>query len=114
MTGISRTTGVMLTRREHISQSIVDILTTPIGSRLMRRNYGSFLPQMGDHPATSANRLRLIAASAQAVMKWEPRTRVGRIGIRFNAQGQCEIAIARRDTGTGQSVTSTVIVGAHA
>lgn len=114
MTGISRTTGRMLTRREHIRQSIDDILTTPIGSRLMRRNYGSFLPQLVDHPATGANRLRLIAATAQAIMKWEPRTRVSRIAIRFNAQGRCEISIARRDTQSGESVTSSVIVGAQA
>ena len=114
MTGISRATGRMLTRRDHIRQSIDDILTTPIGSRLMRRNYGSFLPQLVDHPATGANRLRLIAATAQAIMKWEPRTRVSRIAIRFNAQGRCEISIARRDTHSTESVTSSVIVGAQA
>ncbi len=114
MTGMSRTTGLMLTRREHINQSITDILTTPIGSRVMRRNYGSFLPQLVDHPATGANRLRLIAATAQAIMKWEPRTRVSRIAIRFNAQGHCQISIARRDTQSGEAVTSSVIVGAAA
>lgn len=114
MTGLSRTTGRMLTRREHIHQSITDILTTPIGSRVMRRNYGSFLPQLVDHPATGANRLRLIAATAQAIMKWEPRTRVSRIAIRFNATGQCEISIARRDINSGEAVTSSVVVGASA
>lgn len=114
MTGISRTTGHMLTRSEHIRQSIADILTTPIGSRLMRRNYGSFLPQLVDHPATSANRLRLIAATAQAIMKWEPRTRVSRIAIRFNAAGQCEISIARRDTHRSDVLTSSVSVGGTA
>lgn len=114
MTGISRITGRMLTRSEHIRQSITDILTTPIGSRLMRRNYGSFLPQLVDHPATAANRLRLIAATAQAIMKWEPRTRVNRIDIRFNARGQCEISIARRDTHGGDVVTHSVSVGGTA
>ena len=56
MSGISRATGKVLTRREHIAQSINDILTTPIRTRLMRRNYGSYLPQLVDHPATAANR----------------------------------------------------------
>lgn len=41
MTGMSRETGKALDEAAHISQSIRDILTTPVGSRLMRRTYGS-------------------------------------------------------------------------
>jgi phage baseplate assembly protein W len=111
MSGISKTTGKVLTRREHIRQSIADILTTPIGTRLMRRNYGSFLPQLVDHPATDANRLRLIAATAQAIMKWEPRTRLLRVNVGFNAQGKCQLSIVRRDTNGTDSVAFTVTVG---
>lgn len=112
MSGISNTTGVMLTRREHIRQSISDILRTPINSRLMRRNYGSFLPQLVDHPATDANRLRLIAATAQAIMKWEPRTRLISVKVTFTAQGQCQLSIVRRDTNSDDKVTFAVSVGA--
>lgn len=110
MTGMSRATGRSIALRDHISQSIGDILTTSIGDRLMRRTYGSYLPQLVDHPATEANRLRLIAATAQAIMKWEPRTRVQRITTSFNAQGRCVIAIARRDLHSGAAVNSTVTV----
>ncbi len=42
-TGMSRETGVTLVELEHIRQSVRDILTTPLGSRVMRRNYGSLL-----------------------------------------------------------------------
>ena len=114
MTGISSTTGQMLTRREHIRQSIADILGTPIGSRLMRRNYGSYLPQLVDHPATAANRLRLIAATAQAIMKWEPRTRLLSVTVAFNAAGKCQLSIRRRDTDSLDTTSSTVTVGASA
>lgn len=114
MSGISTITGRMLARREHIGQSIADIISTPIGTRLMRRNYGSFLPQLVDHPATAANRLRLIAATAQAIMKWEPRTRVLRVTVGFNAQGKCELSIVRRDTNSADSVALKVTVGAAA
>ncbi|WP_432731304.1 GPW/gp25 family protein [Variovorax sp. W6] len=114
MSGISKTTGKVLSRREHIGQSIDDILTTAIRTRLMRRNYGSFLPQLVDHPATAANRLRLIAATAQAIMKWEPRTRLLRVTVAFNAQGKCQILFVRRDTNSVDSTTFTVTVAGAA
>lgn len=41
--GMNRETGKALTGIEHIQQSIRDILVTPIGSRVMRRKYGSAL-----------------------------------------------------------------------
>ena len=34
----------------HLKQSISNILTTPIGSRIMRRDYGSNLFNKIDHP----------------------------------------------------------------
>lgn len=37
-------TGGAIDRLAHIRQSIADILTTRIGSRVMRREYGSQLP----------------------------------------------------------------------
>ena len=43
MTGMDRETGKSLSGIEHLRQSIRDILTTPIGSRVMRRDYGSRL-----------------------------------------------------------------------
>ena len=46
---MSRNTGLSLSSEaDQIRQSIQDILTTPIGSRIMRRNYGSLLPQLID------------------------------------------------------------------
>jgi hypothetical protein len=53
MKGMSRTTGKYLDDLEHLKQSIVDILTTPIGSRIMRCEYGFNLFYSIDQPATS-------------------------------------------------------------
>ena len=39
--GMNRRDGLTVTDLEHISQSIGDILRTPVGSRVMRRDYGS-------------------------------------------------------------------------
>ncbi len=50
--GMNRTTGESISDVDHISQSIGDILRTPVGSRVMRREYGSLLSQMIDQPQT--------------------------------------------------------------
>jgi hypothetical protein len=39
-----------LTDEDHVWQSVNDILLTPVGSRLMRRNYGSLCPDLIDSP----------------------------------------------------------------
>jgi phage baseplate assembly protein W len=47
---MNRQTGLSLSEAEHIRQSVRDILVTPIGSRVMRRDYGSLLAAMIDRP----------------------------------------------------------------
>ena len=60
---------------EHLKQSIRDILTTPIGSRVMRRDYGSRLFELVDHPLDGNFLVDVYAESAAALKKWEPRFR---------------------------------------
>ena len=73
MTGMNASTGKSLSGPEHLAQSIQDILTTPLGSRIQRRDYGSLLPYLIDHPMNAATQLKLYAASAHAIAKFEPR-----------------------------------------
>lgn len=56
-----------------IRQSLHDIFTTPIGSRIQRREYGSYLFALINAPMNPANRLRLAAALVDAATRWEPR-----------------------------------------
>jgi uncharacterized protein len=79
--GINRVTGQALEGLDHLRQSITDILTTPLGSRVMRRDYGSLLPSLIDQPDNAATRLRVYAATAAALMRWEPRLRLTRIAM---------------------------------
>lgn len=100
---------------DHISQSIADIITTPIGSRLMRRAYGSKVPDLIDQPMTRANILRVQAATAQAIMKHEPRTRLRRATLDISADGRAVMSLERTDKGQAQTVLQTVeIRGAQA
>lgn len=48
--GMNSQTGLSISEVEHIRQSVRDILVTPVGSRVMRREYGSLLSQMIDQP----------------------------------------------------------------
>ncbi len=70
------TTGRRLDYLAHLRQSVTDILTTPLGSRVMRRDYGSLLPEMIDRPLTDATLLQVYAATVMALLRWEPRLRV--------------------------------------
>lgn len=81
MIGMNRIDGTRLEGIDHMRQSIADILTTPVGSRVMRRDYGSLLPALLDQPDNASTRLRLYAAVASALMRWEPRLRLTRVGL---------------------------------
>lgn len=89
MTGMSRNTGRAMSGNsvEHLVQSIEDILTTPIGSRTLRRTYGSELPDLIDQPLNARTRLRIYAATAIALLRWEPRVRLKRVSLRAGAAG---------------------------
>lgn len=79
MLGIDQTTGKPLSGIAHLRQSIRDILTTPIGSRVMRREYGSRLFDLVDEPLNESTLVNLYAATAEALALWEPRFRLLRV-----------------------------------
>ncbi|WP_315807484.1 GPW/gp25 family protein [Pseudomonas sp. C9-3] len=74
-------TGSTLGLLDHIRQSVADIITTPLGSRVMRREYGSQVPELIDAPFNGTTQVRLYAATAMALMRWEPRIRLSRVQI---------------------------------
>lgn len=84
-TGMNKDTGKSRTELDHIRQSVADILTTPVGTRVMRRDYGSQLFELLDQPQNGATRLRLMAATVMAIIRWEPRVAVRQIQIQTGA-----------------------------
>lgn len=79
MNGINAATGKRLSGAEHLKQSVKDILTTRIGTRIMRREYGSRLPELVDNPMNELLKVELFAATAEALARWEPRIRLDRV-----------------------------------
>lgn len=79
MLGTDATTGKALDGIDHLRQSISDILRTPVGSRVMRRTYGSQLPFLVDAPLNRSTMMDLMAATVDALKRWEPRIKVTKV-----------------------------------
>lgn len=104
MRGMSNKTGKYLDDLEHLKQSIVDILTTPIGSRVICRDYGSNLFQLTDQPVNSDLFPKIYAAVADAIDKWEPRFKVEKIMINSINKGHIILSLVGRYIITQQKI----------
>ena len=114
---MNRNTGADMERLAHIRQSIGDILTTPIGSRLMRREYGSLVPDLIDQPLNGTTIVRLYAATVAALLRWEPRIRVSRVQLDIrDTPGAATLILSatRIDTNEALSLSVPVRLGAIA
>ena len=89
---MGRNTGKIVTVVEHLRQSIIDILITPLGTRVMRREYGSGLFRAIDSPINETYVANLYAIIAIALDRWEPRFQLTVIGISVEP-GQCEVTL---------------------
>jgi phage baseplate assembly protein W len=94
MKGMSRTTGKYLNDLEHLKQSIVDILTTPVGSRVMRREYGSNLFYLVDRPVNQDFLQQIYAAVAEALERWEPRLSLKKVTVEEVKDGRITLSLS--------------------
>lgn len=93
MRGMNASTGKELEGLEHLKQSIIDILTTPIASRVMRRDYGSRLFELVDKPVNRDFTLEIYAATAGALEKWEKRFKLEKVKITEVKEGKVNISL---------------------
>jgi phage baseplate assembly protein W len=86
-TGIDRNTGKLLSGWGHVSQSILTIITTAYGERMLRRWFGSSVPQLLGENLTTPTVVRFFAAVIAALevretdtgLPREPRFKITRI-----------------------------------
>ncbi len=104
MRGVDANTGKPLEGIAHLRQSVRDILTTPLGSRVMRRTYGSRLFDLVDRPLNQQTLVEIFAATAEAVLRWEPRLIVQRVQARSISAGSIEVDLEAIYAPTGQPV----------
>lgn len=76
---MSRATGFAVTELEELQQSVADILTTPIGTRLMRRPYGSDLLGLVDQLLCDATAVQAKSMTVIALRRRKPRLNLTRI-----------------------------------
>lgn len=66
MIGMNRTTGKALSGIDHLRQRVADVLTTPIGTRIMRRDYGSRVFELIDNPMNERFKVEMTMAVYEA------------------------------------------------
>lgn len=104
MIGINENTGKALGGVEHLRQSIRRLITTPIGSRVMRRDYGSRLFELVDAPLNMSTRMDLIQATADALRKWEPRFQLLKVDIKGDENGVSSVSLTGKYLPDGKPV----------
>lgn len=85
--------GDALTLRPHVSQSIRRILSTPKGSLVMAREFGSDLWKLVDNPTNDITRIRIYQETAAAILKWEPRVELKKISIESVSVGHITVNV---------------------
>jgi len=108
MNGFNAHTGQPLAGLDHLRQSIADILSTPLNTRVMRRDYGSRIPELIDQPITPRLAVELYAATAEALRRWEPRFKLTRVRLTDARAGWVELTLegeVRLQGFEGQTVT---------
>ena len=76
MIGTNPVSGQSVEGIAHLKIRVRDILTTRIGERVMRREYGSRLPELVDQPVNKGWLIEAYAAVAEALDLWEPELRL--------------------------------------
>ena len=116
MRGMDAVTGRALEGDAHLAQSIGRILSTPIGTRCMRRDFGSILPELIDQPFNALTRTRMYGAVAVAIGRWEKRLRPTRFTAEQLAPGQIELTVEgyRTDRPTNSFIRLTVPLRSYA
>ncbi len=89
-----------------------DILLTPQGSRLARREYGSLLSVLIDQPQNSALRLQIMAAVYVALQRWEPRLQLDTITINSSSMDGAMVIELAGQRNDGVPVSLSVSTGA--
>jgi Bacteriophage baseplate protein W len=104
MVGVDANSGRALGGIDHLRQSIRDVLTTPIGTRVMRREYGSRLYELVDAPANRSTLLDIYTACAEALAIWEPRLDLQQITAVEFEQGRVVLSLEGLYLPNGEAV----------
>jgi uncharacterized protein len=93
---MDRETGRAISGLAQLRQTVLDVLTTPLGTRVIRRDYGSSLPDLLARPLNAVGLQRLRAATVLALARHAPRLAVRSVDIRMDG-GSVTLALSIAD-----------------
>jgi hypothetical protein len=93
MIAMNASNGRSMSLLDHIRQCVRDILMTPLGSRIYRRNYGSEIPELIDQPLNGVTVMRIYAAVAYRLALWEPRISLSSVNLNRDATGAVSVVL---------------------
>lgn len=94
MIGMDRHTGQPIADLASVIQSIGDILSTPLGSRRHRPDYGSKLYAYVDLPVNAGWKSSVQAEAARAIDRWEPRVKLKSVRVMAVLGGKIDLLVA--------------------
>ncbi len=98
-------TGADISEINHLRQSISNILTTPIGSRVMRRDYGSNLFNKIDHPVNGELIAEIYLDIVESLFIWEPRFELDQVAVQNIQNGKITIDLEGSFLKLGEKIT---------
>ena len=102
-------TGQLLTDElDSIRLSITDIMTTPIGTRIMRKDYGSKIPDLIDQPMNDILMIQLYSEIYTPILKWENRISIEQINIHEVGHGKLIMDLDAVHITTDQSINLNI------
>ena len=104
MIGMDRHTGQPISGLAHLRQCIGDILSTPLGSRRLRPDYGSKLRRYVDLPVNEGWKGAVQAEASRALGRWEPRLKLERVVVTSVLDGQIGMTL------TGEYLGSSAVM----
>ena len=94
LVGVDRRTGQAISGIDHLHQSIEDLITTRVGSRVIRPEYGSYLPAMVDMGISPGLASAYQAEVSRAIQRWYPVFSVKSVRAVSITGGQITFSIA--------------------
>lgn len=105
----SNATAIAPVDDDYIRVSVADILTTPVGTRVMRRDYGSYIPELIDQPMNDVTRLRILGATAMALLRWHKRSRLKSVQLNVDGhKADLKLQLVRTDLPRRQTLWASV------
>jgi len=108
---MNRLTGTALSGEDYDAQCIMDLLSTPMGTRVMRLDYGWVGFEILDQPINRATTLLLTSAAVMAMRRWLPKLKVTKVTISGDlVSGKAAMTITRKvSTAATNSLASQTI-----